>query len=349
MAFYTSSIILPVLMSSNKSNAKPKSIVVIGVRGFRGHNILKRLEKNPKYKRVVAIDFKKPSLTLKKTKYYKLDLTETLADVTLTEILKKENCDTLVHTAFPITPPHNEAYAHEVIAIGTFYILNACAAANVRKIIIGSTTDVYGAFPSNPNYLTEAMPPRAHLQSRFLADKIDAEKQALRFQKKYPDRIVTILRVCNVLGPTINSYKTRYLQRSVVTTMLGFDPLIQFVHEEDVKNVMQLLVDEDHPGIFNLAGDGVLPLSRVIDICGKFNLKLTQIGFKTMVQLLWLMDLAPAPASHVNFLRYLCIVDNTKIKKELKYTPKYNTKEALLTFVGADRLRQINVQQVSSQ
>ncbi|MBF0106020.1 MAG: NAD-dependent epimerase/dehydratase family protein [Deltaproteobacteria bacterium] len=329
-------------------NEHTGSIVVIGVRGFRGHNLLKRLERDPKYKRVVAIDHKKPDLTLKKTKYYKLDLTEPLADDSLKEILIKEECDTLVHAAFPITPPHNEALAHEVIAIGTFYILNACAAAGVRKFIMASTTDVYGAFPSNPNYLTEDMPPRANRLSRFLADKIDAEKQALRFQKKYPDRVVSILRVCNVLGPTINSYKTRYLQRSVITTMLGFDPLIQFVHEEDVKNVMQQLVDEDHPGVFNLAGDGVLPLSRVIEICGKVNLRLTQIGFKTMAQLMWLMDLSPAPASHVDFLRYLCVVDNSKIKKQLHYKPKYTTKEALLTFVGADRLRQLNMQQLST-
>lgn len=334
-----------ITMSTKKSNAKPKSIIVVGARGFKGHHLLKRLEKDPKYKRVIAVDFKKPNLTLKKTKYYKLDLTETLADDRLTEIITAENCDTLVHAAFPVNPPRNESLAHEVIAIGTFYILNACAAANIRKVVLASTTDVYGAFPTNPNYLTEDMKPQANRQSRFLADKIDAEKQVLKFQKKYPDRITTILRSCNIIGPTIESYKTRYLQRSVVTTMLGFDPLIQFVHEDDVINVLQQLVDEDHPGVFNLAGGGVLPLSRVIEICGKYNLKLTQIGFKGMAQLLWLMDVAPAPASHVDFLRYLCIVDNSKVKKELGYTPKFTTKEALLTFVGADRLRQINMNQ----
>ena len=328
---------------SRKKAKQPKSIVIVGVQGFKAHNLLKHFEKNPKYKKVIAIDSKKPNITLKKTKYYKLDLTEPSADVSLAEILKKENCDTLIHTALPTTPPKNESKSHEFIAIGTYYIFNACSAAAVRKVVMVSTSDIYGAFPSNPNYLTEKMPTRGHLQSRFLSDKSDAEKQALKYQKKHPDRIVTILIPCTVLGPSINSYKTRYFQRPFVITMLGFDPLLQFVHEDDVIEAMIKFIDEDHAGIYNLAGDGVLPLSRVIELCGKLNVKLTQIGFKSMVQLLWLLDLSPAPSSHVNFLRYLCIADNYKMKKDIGFTPKHTTKEALLSFVGAERLRHINL------
>lgn len=321
----------------------PKSIVLIGARGFKGRGILKKLEADPKYKRVVVIDIVKPDLLLKKSKFYKLDLTETLADDHLANILKQENCDTLIHTAFPITPPHDEAYAHELVAIGSYYIVNACEEAKVRKIVMVTTTDIYGAFPLNPNYLTEDMPVRGHQQSKFLADKIDAEKQALKYQKKHPQSIVSILRPCTILGPTIDSYKTQFLRRPVVTTMLGFDPLVQFVHEDDVIEALQKLIDEDHAGIFNLAGDGVLPLSRVIELCGKINLKLPQIGFKTTVQALWLLDLSPAPASHISFLRYLCVADNTKIKTEVGFKPHFTTKETLLSFVAADRLRQVRI------
>jgi len=81
----------------------------------------------------------------------------------------------------------------------------------------------------------------------------------------------------------------------------------------------------------------------VIEICGKVNLRLPQIGFKTMVQAMWTLELSPAPASHVNFLRYLCVADNEKIKKQVGFQPKYTTKETLLSFVGAERLRQVNV------
>lgn len=327
---------------SKKNPTKNDTIAVIGLSTFIGKNLLRYLELESRYKNVIAIDVRPPSLTLRKTRFYKLDLTETLADVTLSEILKKEKVDTLIHAAFPSTPPRNEAMAHELVAIGSFYIYNACAAANVRKIVMASTTDVYGAFPTNPNFLTEDMPPKGNLQDKLIADKVDAEKQALKYQQKHPKSVVTIIRPCTILGPTIDTYKTRYLRRPVVTTMLGFDPLVQFIHETDVIGAFVKMIKEDHPGIFNLTGDGILPLSRVIEICGKFNLKLTQIGFKTLVQLLWFADIAPAPASHVNFLRYLCVADNAKIKKT-GFTPRYSTKETLLSFVGSERIKQFNL------
>lgn len=321
-----------------------KTIVVTGTSGFKGSRLLKALERDKRYKSIVAIDNKKPDIPLKKTKFYKLDLTETLVDVKLAEILKKEKCDTLVHCAFPITPPKNQAYAHELISIGTLYVFTACQEARVRKVILASTADVYGAFPTNPNFLQEDRhPPQGARQSQFLADKIDAEKQALKYAKKYPDRIVTILRPANILGPTIQSYKTNYLRRPFITTIMGFDPLIQLVHEEDVIRAFMLAIEKDCPGIFNIVGDGVLPLSRVIKICGKMNLRIFQMGVKTLVQLLWYADIAPAPASHVNFLRYLCVADGTKANKILGFVPKFSTKEALLSFVGAERLREVKL------
>lgn len=328
-----------------KKQPQPSSIVITGTSGFIGSHLLKALETSGDYANIVVIDKKKPAnFDSKKTKYFKLDLTETLADVQLSEILKKEKCDTLVHCAFPITPPRNQAFSHELISVGTFYLFNACAEAKVRKIIMASTTDVYGAFPSNPNFLEEDLHhPQGDRQSSFLKDKIDAEKQALRYAKKYPDRCVTILRPTTILGPTIKSYKTRLMKRPFVATILGFDPLIQFIHEEDVIRAFMLSIEKDSPGIFNVVGNGVLPLSRVIKIGGKVHLRFPQIGFKTFIQLLWYADISPAPASHVDFLRYLCVADGTKAKIKLGFVPKYSTKEALLSFVGAERLREINL------
>lgn len=321
-----------------------RTIVITGTSGFKGSRLLRALEDNPHYASVIAVDHKRPPVEIRKSRFIKLDLTETLADAQLAEILKRERCDTLVHCAFPITPPKNESFAHELISIGTMYVVNACAEARVRKVIVASTTDVYGAYPDNPNFLQEDLhPPKGDRQSRFLADKIDAERAVLKYAAKNPDRIATVLRFCTLLGPTIQSYKTRYLRRPIVATILGFDPLIQFIHEEDIAQAFLLALEKDAPGVFNIVGDGVLPLSRVIKICNKINIKLPQMGFKSLVQLMWYADLAPAPASHVNFLRYLCIADGSKAKRVLGFVPRFSTKEALLSFIGAERLREIHL------
>ena len=81
----------------------------------------------------------------------------------------------LPHCAFPITPLRDQSKAHELQSIGTMYLLNACAEQNIQKFILASTTDVYGAHPTNPNYLTEKHVARGGFKSRFIRDKVDAE------------------------------------------------------------------------------------------------------------------------------------------------------------------------------
>ncbi|MDO8461775.1 MAG: NAD-dependent epimerase/dehydratase family protein [Deltaproteobacteria bacterium] len=321
-----------------------KTIALTGTAGFLGSSILRELEKkNSKDLRLIAIDKKKPPFDTRKTKFYRLDLTETLADSKLLDILKAENVDTLIHTAFPITPTPKLGQAHELQSVGTMYLLDACAAAKVRKVVLASTTDVYGAHPTNPNFLSEEHPLRGGYRSQFIADKIDAEAQAIRFAKKYPETIITILRPCTIVGPTIHNFKTTFLQRPVVLTVMGYDPLFQFVHEKDVLRAFLMVIQKDYPGIFNVVGEGVLPLSKVLQLCGKIGIPVPSAALYPMAQAMWYLDFFPAPPSHIDFLKYLCIADGGKAKKVLNFAPQYSTREALADFIGAKRVEQIHL------
>src|SRR4030095_9569697 len=318
-------------------------IALFGSSSFKGRNILQRLENDPRFKHIIVLDRKKPPIETYKTKFYKLDLTETMADVRIAEIFKDEKVPTVIHAGIPITPPRNQGLSHEIISVGSMYICNACVGAGVKKLILSSTTDVYGAFPDNPNFLTEESHTRGGLRNRFLADKVDAERAAWRMAKKHPEMPVTTIRPCHILGPTIQSYKTDYLSRPIIMTILGYDPLMQFVHENDVIDAYIRVIEKDVPGIFNIVGQGVLPLSRVIRILGKIHLPLPELVVKNLVQLFWYADMSPAPASYLNFLKYLCVADGEKAKNELRFVPKYTTRETLLSFVGAERLRGVDL------
>lgn len=311
--------------------------------GYKGMALLRWLEHDPRFPRVIFLNEKRPKFLLKKTKFYRIDLTETLADANIAEILKKEKIETLVHTALPVTPPHDLARAHELVSVGSMYICNAASEAGVRKLILSSTADVYGAYPDNPNYLSENHPPRAGLHSRFLADKIDAENNFLRYAKRNPKSVVTVLRYATILGPTIHSFKTEYMSRWIVPTVWGYDPMVQFTHEEDLLQAFQISITEDHPGIFNIASRGVLPLSKVIRLIGKINFPMFLLGLKSMVQVLWYLNISPAPANRLDFLKYLCCVATDKAENEMGFKPKYNCKEALFDFVGAERLRNVRL------
>lgn len=343
-------------MKTKKQKRLPKNlplservIALIGTSGFKGRNLLSELENDPRIKHLIAIDRKKPPLETRKAKFYKLDLTETMADVRLSEIFKKEGVHTVIHTAFPITPPKQQSLAHEIISVGSMYVCNACAGAGIKKYILASTTDVYGAFPDNPNFLTEEHPTRGGIKNRFLADKIDAERSALKLAKKHPDTTVTILRACHILGPTIGSFKTRYLARPVILTILGYDPLVQFIHETDVVRAFMIALEKDTPGVFNIVGPGVLPLSRVIKIAGKLQIPVPGFVMKNLAQFLWYADMSPAPSSYLNFLKYLCIADGEKARRVMGFVPKYSTREALLSFVGAERLREVDLQEAEPE
>jgi len=109
-----------------KMNAPaPMGPIALTGSGYKGSSLLRWLENDPELPRVIFLDKKKPLQNLQKTKFYRLDLTETLADVQLFEILKKEGIETLVHTALPATPPRNMAVAHELMSVGSMYVCNA--------------------------------------------------------------------------------------------------------------------------------------------------------------------------------------------------------------------------------
>lgn len=324
--------------------AASNGILITGTGSFTGGALLKRLEDDPSVTdSLIAVDIERPKFPLHKTRFYKLNLTERSADSDLLAILKKENVKTVIHAAFPITPPKNLEFTHELICIGTLYVLNACLAADVERFVLVSTADVYGAFPDNPHFLTEEHLPRGNRLSQFLADKIDAENQALEIITTHPEMTVLILRISTILGPTVQTYKTRYLQRPMIPTILGYDPLMQFIHEDDVIAACRLAMTATQSGIYNIAAKGVLPLSKVIQVCGKVNLPLSQTGLKWSTQTLWYLDLSPAPATHLNFIKYLWLVDGTKAYATLGFKPKFTTKEALLSFVGAERLREVHL------
>jgi UDP-glucose 4-epimerase len=321
----------------------PPSIALTGTAGFVGSSLLRELERDPKYRRIIAIDHRKPPFETTKTKFYRLDLTETLADSKLLEILEKENVETVVHAAIPVSPPHDLSWAHELVSVGTMYVLDACAAKKIKKLVFASTTEVYGAYATNPNFLSEDHPSQGGFKSRFLRDKIEAELQARKYARKHPETVVTVLRPCTILGPHVRNYKTNFLQSPVVFTVMGYDPLFQFVHEEDVIRAFKLAIDRDHPGIFNIVGDGVLPLSKVLTLAGKITIPVPAPVLYPVVQLLWYGNVVPAPASRLDFLKYLSVADGAKAKKAMSFVPRYSTKETLLSFIGAQRLREINL------
>ncbi|HEY5147212.1 MAG TPA: NAD-dependent epimerase/dehydratase family protein, partial [Polyangiaceae bacterium] len=222
----------PVSSSSSgaPSSTKARSIAVTGACGFLGSNLIGMLEHDERVGRIVAIDVKPPVTGGQKTRAYDVDLTQPAAEGRVAEILEEEKVDTLAHLAFLSSPTHATAWAHELESLGTMHVTVAAGHARLQKFVLWSLTWLYGARPSNPNFITEKQALKAPAAEPFFADKIDAEEQVRKLAQRSPEMVVTVLRTAPLLGPTVHNAITSYLARTLVPTMMGFDPLVQFLH-----------------------------------------------------------------------------------------------------------------------
>src|SRR5262245_15700807 len=320
-------------------------VALTGAASFLGRNLIGVLEEDSLISRVIAIDVKAPDTSGPKTRMSEVDLTVPASEERVAEILSADRVDTLVHLAFLSSPTHATAWAHELESVGTMHLLNAARQVSLRKLVLWSQTILYGAHPTNPNFLTERHPLRADADEPFFADKMAAEREVNSFGAKSKGTVVTILRTAPILGPTVNNYITKFLAQRVLMTLLGFDPLWQFVHEVDAIAAFKLSIDRDYPGTFNIVGDGVLPLSTIIKLAGRVAVPIFHPAAEPLVGALWAAQLAHAPPSFLRYLRYLCVADGDKAARIMGFRATYTTREALLDYISAQRLRDVRLLQ----
>jgi UDP-glucose 4-epimerase len=311
-------------------------VAVTGAHGFFGSQIIRRLEDDRRYYKILAIDIRKPDLPMDKTQFHKIDLTMPTADAEVAAVLDREGADTLFHAAFLYGPTHASSWAHELETIGTIHLLNAAAAVDLRKLVVWSLTAVYGAYPDNPNFLTEKHPLRGNARSRYVRDRVEAELEVRRFRAEHPQTLVTVLRTANTIGPTINNYISRVFRSPVVPVLMGYDPLIQLLHEDDAVDAFKRALDEDVDGEFNIVADGVLPYSTVLAMMGRLPLPLPHFVASPLAHAAWVMQLMETPPNFLDFMRFLCVADGAHARRRLGFFPRYDIKAAIHDFLGVE-------------
>lgn len=322
---------------------KRKRVAITGAFGFIGSHLIPLLDCDDKYSKIVAIDIKSPPFSAKKLIYYNIDLTSPSAEAELTKVFKKEKVDILIHLAFLSNPIANIEWVHELESVGTFKVLNACFAAGIKRFVMWSTTMVYGAFPDNPNYLTEEHKKRGCPGFSFVEDKLEAEKTLFSFATKESDFRFTLLRTCTIVGPTVDNIFTSLFLQNFVPVVMGYDPLMQFIHEVDVIDVFKLVLDKDICGEFNVAADGVLPISEIMRLGNIVPIPIPYFIFKNVISFLWNGQLIRYPVGFLNYMKYIFNVDNEKLRTIMGFTPKYSSIEAIKNYLGTRRLRKIEL------
>lgn len=316
----------------------PRSIAITGLRSFVGKRMLRRVREAAPDAQLVGIDLQRPYGLEPSVRFHGLDLAEPTADARLADALQKHGVEALLHAAFRSEPRADVEADHELEAIGTLHVLNACAAAGVARLVVASTTMVYGPRPDNPHFLVEDHPLRGHPDAHNVQNRAEAERLVAAWRERHPSVEVTVLRPCWIFGPSYEDHVTRYFARSTVPTVLGWDPLLQLVHEEDCLHAFETALLDGRPGVYNVVGRGVVPLSRLLRAAGKRPLPVP-------APLLYRLGRYPSeaqtgdpPAGFFDYLRYLWVADGERGFAAFG-EPEYTTLEAWMSFVSSRRMR----------
>ncbi len=303
-----------------------------GAASFLGSRLLRRLAATHGADRLLAVDIAAPPPALGVAHHF-LDLTEPAADRRLLETLGEERISTLVHLAFLTNPRRDETYAHELESIGTLSVMAAAAAAGVEHVVMRSFTFAYGARGDNPSFLTEDRGLPATKCLRWVRDKREAEGHAAAFARRYPRMKVTVLRLAPLLGPGVRTFYTRVLDHRVVPLLMGYDPLLQLLHPDDALEAFEAALSRPIGGAFNVVPRAAIPLASALHLAEKVPLPVAHPVAYAASDLLWALGLGEAPGGFLDFARYPFVADGEKARRELGFTARRSSRDALMSYV----------------
>ncbi len=312
-------------------------VMVTGVSRYLGGRFAQLLQADPDIARVIGVDVVPPTQDLGDAEFVRADIRNPI----IGKVIARAEVDTVAHMAVLATPigAGGRATMKEINVIGTMQLLAACQKApSVQKLVVKSSTSVYGSSPRDPAMFTEDQEPQSLARSGYAKDSVEVEGYVRGFARRRPDVTVTTLRFANFIGPTVRTAMTSYFSLPLVPTVLGFDPRIQFIHEHDGLEAMWRAIVQDLPGTFNVAGDGVMTLSQAIRRTGHPSIALPQPSAPLVGQVLRRLGLADFSNEQLRFLAFGRGVDTRQMKQVLGFQPHFSTVGAFEDFVAGQRL-----------
>lgn len=322
----------------------PNVVLVTGVSRHLGGRVAARLAADSRIERVIGVDTTPPTgdvaEIIGRTEFVRADIRNPL----IAKVIATAGVDTVVHMNVVATPlgAGGRSSMKEFNVIGTMQMLAACQKApSVRKLVVRSTTAVYGSSPRDPAMFTEDIEAKGPPRGGYAKDAVEVEGYVRGFARRRPDVTVSMLRFANFLSPRIETPLTKYFEMPVMPTVLGFDPRLQFLHVQDGLDVLQQASLEDHHGTFNVAGPGVLLLSQAIRRAGRLGVAVPQFAMGPLGAVLRGSGAADFSPEQLSFLAYGRVVDIGKLERTFGWTPHYTTVEAFDDFVRGRNLSSV--------
>ncbi len=315
-----------------------RRVLITGIAGRLAGQLARALEQREDVLEIVGVDVREPQHDLRRTEFVRADVRNPLVG----RVIEASAIDTVVHLSTVATPraAGGRSRMKESNVIGAMQLLAACQhVPTVERFVLKSSAAIYGSAHSDPVSFRERSVPDATPRHGFGQDVAEIEGYVRAFGRRRKDVDVTILRFANFLGGQADGAFQSLFNLPVVPTVLGFDPRLQFVHEDDAVQVLEQVTSGDHPGIFNVAGDGALYLSQCIRLAGRVAAPVPLPFVSAVASGVRRSGRADVTMDQLRFLQFGSVVDTTRLRTHLGIEPRYSTRQAFEDFVRRRRVR----------
>jgi|SRR5579871_2197011 len=295
-------------------------ILITGNAGSLGKALTKRLLQDNNF-HIIGVDRRPLDSVPAGVEHYALDLRRKSA----IEVLRRIKPSSIIHLGVirnPQTHRGRRANAYYFNLESTTQLLRFAESVRVRKFVFLSTANLYGPSVNTAGILTEDAPLHGANRSPEIRDLVSLDMMIQSFFWKQPKTETIILRPCHIVGPDLRNAPTRYLELDTIPTILGFDPLVQFLHVSDLITAIMLSVKSKVRGIFNLAGPDVAPLARVIKALARPSILLPETVLRIIMASTFFSRRSYFPIGELDHLKYSCVIDDSRARVELGFKPK---------------------------
>jgi UDP-glucose 4-epimerase len=302
------------------------AILITGISGALGRLLTRRLAETEQIIGICRRPFHgKP----RAVQVHQVDLRKRRAE----QIFRCNRIKAVVHLGLIRNPRISDRHRHEYNLGTTRALFDYVARYDVPKLVLLSTANAYGAHPDNPTLITEDAPLSGDRGFPEIRDQIALDMYAQSFLWKNPDTETVILRPVNILGPTVRNAASNYLRAPVVPVVMGFDPMIQVIHEEDVVEAIRLAMKPGIRGIFNIVGPGEVPLRTILKILKRRTIPVPNFLLRPFTFAHWEFTHTMFQPQEWDYIKYPCIVDGSEARRVLGFEPAYTLMETITSIL----------------
>ena len=299
-----------------------EKVLITGIAGGQGRLLARRLMENFEVCGVDRVDWEGHP---RGVRVHVVDVRKKKFE----DVIRTEMPTAIVHMGFIRHFRDDSTERHDVNVRGTKQLLDHCVHNGVQTLVVVSSGYVYGAFPENPYFMDEDSPLSASRSYPEIRDLVEVDTLASAFLWRYPHIQTSVLRPVNVLGYYVHSMIGQYLRQARVPTVMGFDPMMQFIHEEDLSEAIARALEQRIQGVFNVTGPGEVPLHTAIAETGGSAWPIPEPILRPMFSRLFSMGLISYPPGALDYLKFPITLSGSRFVESTSFRPLFGLEETL--------------------